>query len=252
MSKRAALFNAFGVITAVVGDDRGSGKARLDAAMSCFAKAAEICPHHVQSLVNGAEVLNALGRRTDSIEWASRALQVIDSDIELDRLSLDGGWYSGTFDHFRVEWERAAWTHADNPAEELHAKRELLRYRLHSKLAALVGKLSHHYEAALARPDIAPARASLGCSLARAGRFGEAVFHLEHAVRANPFDRSAARALYQVHVEQGSRRRAFSLARQSALLARMAPEVVPVEPWFVEQHSSLGAPPTLSPRSLSE
>jgi hypothetical protein len=48
---------------------------------------------------------------------------------------LDAGHFPTAFDLFRVEWERAAWKHAGDPAAEARAKRDVLRWRLHALLA---------------------------------------------------------------------------------------------------------------------
>src|SRR5262249_31705484 len=108
---------------------------------------------------------------------------------------LDAGHFPVCYDHFRVEWERAAWDHPGDLAGEAHVKRDLLRWRLHGLLAGLTDDLVHYYEAAAARPDLPTARAALGCALARAKHVDEAVAHLRFAAEANPFDRDAARAL---------------------------------------------------------
>src|SRR5262249_4835861 len=62
---------------------------------------------------------------------------------------------------------------------------------------------AHHYEAVLARPDLPPSRAALGCALGRAGRPAEAADHLRLAPQANPFDHEAARALFQALTDAG-------------------------------------------------
>jgi GT2 family glycosyltransferase len=96
----------------------------------------------------------------------------------------------------------------------------------------LTGDLAHYYEAALLRPDLPPTRAALGCAMARAGRMVEAAGHLRCAVAADPFDRAAARALFQVLTDLGDAS-ARRLARARLLLHRAAPAAVPAESWFV-------------------
>jgi GT2 family glycosyltransferase/tetratricopeptide (TPR) repeat protein len=97
----------------------------------------------------------------------------------------------------------------------------------------LTGALDHHYEAALARPDLAPSRAALGHALAGAGRPAEAVPHLRAAVEANPFDGGAARALYQALRAARTDRARRQVAQARRLLAQAAPALVPPENWFV-------------------
>jgi Flp pilus assembly protein TadD len=59
-------------------------------------------------------------------------------------------------------------------------------------LADLTGELDTFYEAALACPESSVSRAALGCALARAGKYAQAMPHLRQAVQADPFDRQAA------------------------------------------------------------
>ena len=133
--------------------------------------------------------------RNEAIEHARRTLALIDRGDPISPATLDGGAYPPAFDFFRVEWERAAWTNAGDPRREADAKRQLLRWRLHSLLAELTQETAHYYEAALARPDLAPTQAALGCALARSGRLPDAVAHLRQALEQNPFDVQAARSL---------------------------------------------------------
>ncbi len=90
------------------------------------------------------------------------------------------------FDLFRVEWERAAWQHAGQSNAEAFAKLKLIRWRLHLLLGELTGDVHHYFEAVIARPDLSPSQAALGCALGRSGRFADAVDHLRHAVGGHP------------------------------------------------------------------
>jgi len=150
---------------------------------------------------------------------------------------IDAGHFPPAFDFFRVEWERAAWSHAGQPRAELRAKLELIRWRLHGLLAELTGDLDHYYEAVAARPDLPTTQAALGCALGREGRSADAVPHLRRAVESSPFDLSAARALYQALGEAGDADGQRELARDRALLAKAAPRIVPPELWF--QHEEV-------------
>src|SRR5262249_36841680 len=137
-------------------------------------------------------------------------------------------------DTFRVEWERAAWEHAGDGNAEARAKAELVRWRLHTLLADMTGELHHYYDAALARPDLAPTRAALGCALARQGRLTEAIGHRRQAVGDNPFDADAARALAKALGDAGEGLARRRLARQRRLLWEAAPDRVQAEPWFAQ------------------
>ena len=67
---------------------------------------------------------------------------------------LAAGHFPVGFDLFRVEWERAAWNNAGDPAGEERAKRQLICWRLQALLAELTGDSDHAYEAVAARPDL--------------------------------------------------------------------------------------------------
>src|SRR5262249_19697019 len=138
------------------------------------------------------------------------------------------------FDWTRVEWERAAWANGGDPDGEASAKATLLRWRVHLELAQLTGDIAHHYEAVMARPDLANSRAALGCALARNGRMVEAIQHLREACTANPFDLAAARAYAQALQDAGQDEAHRAFLHQRRLLNKAAPTTVPVEDWFAE------------------
>jgi glycosyltransferase involved in cell wall biosynthesis/tetratricopeptide (TPR) repeat protein len=167
------------------------------------------------------------------------------ADCEVDALSPIRGqsrsvvppaWdlpaYPSEFDHLRVEWERAAWRHAGDPAGEVAAKRRLIRWRLNALLGELTGDLAHYEAAVAAFPDLPVARAALGCALCRAGRFADGLPHLRRAVADQPFDATAARALFQLMGDLGLADEQHALALERLLLAQSAPQVVRAEPWF--------------------
>ena len=131
-----------------------------------------------------------------------------------------------------VEWERAAWLHAGDPAGEIAAKRALVRWRLHALLAELTDDIAHFEAAVAAGPDLPSSHAALGCAVARAGRLAEALPHLRRAVADQPFDAAAARALFQVLADLGRSEEGQELISERRLLAKAAPQVVRPEPWF--------------------
>jgi GT2 family glycosyltransferase len=191
------------------------------------------------------QALAALERRLGS-SWPAAGVGVpalAGGDRSQDRLKpglqplpawVEAGHFPPAFDLFRVEWERAAWNHAGDPAGETDAKRTLLRWRLHALLSDLTGEPQHYYEAVLARPDLPGTRAALGCALGRAGHVAEALPHLRDAVAQDPFDRGAARALFQALGQVGDGVGQRRLARDQRLLTQAAPQIVPAEPWFME------------------
>jgi glycosyltransferase involved in cell wall biosynthesis/Flp pilus assembly protein TadD len=192
---------------------------------------------HAIAGLNVAEALLELGRTAEAAEQARATLAALEGLDALPAAVLDAGHYRPEFDHFRVCWEQAAWAHAGEPANELQAKAQILRWRLHLLLGDLTGEVRHYVEAADAQPEVPVSWAALGCALGRHGRVTEAVPHLQRAVDGNPFDLDAARALFQalgmagIHAEQ----EAFARARRHLALA--APQLVPAEPWHAEKPS---------------
>jgi GT2 family glycosyltransferase/Flp pilus assembly protein TadD len=189
------------------------------------------------------EALHLLGHRTEPVAAARSLLALLERQAEEEPAvepDLDLGAFPVAFDAFRVEWERAGWGHAGDPAGEARVKRTLLRWRLHDLLAGWTGELAHYYEAVLARPDLAGSRAALGCALGRAGRPAEAATHLRRAVAANPFDAQAARALAQALAESGETEAAAQLVGERRLLHQAAPELMRHEEWFAAAAEPVG------------
>ena len=223
----AALANARGLAAALA----GQGPA---AAARHFRMALEGDSKHAVASLNLVEALAEMGQRDLAADGARRLLGLLGRGEGLDPATLDAPHYPPGFDLFRVEWERAAWSHAGDPAGEVRAKETLLRWRLHGVLASLTGELNHHYEAALARPDLPPTRAALGCALGRAGRPVEALPHLRLGAELNPFDGPAHRALAQALMDAGDQAGSRRVARDRRLLHRAAPQAVAAESWFTE------------------
>jgi predicted O-linked N-acetylglucosamine transferase (SPINDLY family)/GT2 family glycosyltransferase len=230
-SSSAALHNALGVASALA----GAGGAAEPAGH--FRRAVAVSPRHAPAALNLVEALAGMGERDLAAEGARRLLALVERGGGLAPEALGAPHYPPAFDHFRVEWERAAWANAGRPAAEREAKLALLRWRLHTLLAELTGELAHYRGAALARPDLPATQAALGCALAGAGRGGEALPPLRAAVEGNPFDLRAARALFQALCDSGDRPAAHRLARDRRLLSAAAPQAISPEEWF------LNAPP---------
>lgn len=136
------------------------------------------------------------------------------------------------FDTHRAAWERAAWSNAGDRDGEGQAKRRLLLARTHELLAELTGDPNQYGAAAKLLPDDAAAQAAFGCALARADRPAEACEALGRAVGLNPFDRRAARALFQSHLDAGRLEDAGRLAQARLRLHRAAPTELPAEAYF--------------------
>ncbi|HEV3258522.1 MAG TPA: glycosyltransferase, partial [Gemmataceae bacterium] len=194
-----SLHNALGLAVALTSRRRSPITAAVaQKAAGYFQRAVAADPSHVVAGLNLVEALVGMQQTPKAIEQAQRTLAALERQKELDPVMLDSGHFPPAFDHFRVEWERAAWINAGQPDGEARAKRDLLRWRLHLILAELTGSLAHYYEAAMARPDLPITHAALGHALARANEPTEAVIHLRRALEGNPFDLDSSRALFQV------------------------------------------------------
>ena len=237
----AGLHNALGLAVTVAGQGTGPVTATLaERAVVHFRRAREADPDHLVAGLNLVEALVGCRQGARAVEVARELLARLEEEKKpLSPEVLEAGHFPPAFDHFRVEWERAAWDHAGDGQAEAAAKHALLRWRLHSLLATLTGTLGHYEQAAALRPDLPVSQAALGCALARAGRFADAVAPLRRAVADNPFDRAAARALCQALLDSGDASGRRQLAEQTRLLARTAPQVVPVEPWFAGKQGCL-------------
>lgn len=89
-------------------------------------------------------------------------------------------------------------------------------------------------------------RTVLGKALLEAGRAVDALPHLRFAVTANPFDCNAARALDGLLGEPDQVEERNRLRRSRLLLARVAPQVVPLEDWFALPDAGKGVLPDTS------
>jgi glycosyltransferase involved in cell wall biosynthesis len=225
---QAALHNALGLLAALQKPQRATAEEEV----GYFRRAYAAGPTHALAGLNLAEALVDAGQEQQAAEQARAVLALLERGEPLAAEVLEAGHYPSGYDLFRVEWEHAAWTNAGRPEAEARARRTLLLWRLHTLLAHLTGELRHFYEAALARPDLPPTRAALGCALARDGQLASAAEHLETAVAGNPFDAPAARSLYQVYLGLSDTGRQRRLARDRRLLHQAAPAVVAAEPWF--------------------
>jgi hypothetical protein len=114
--RTAALHNALGLAGVLA--FRGRGRMPTAAALAAaehFRRAVEVQPAHVLAGLNLAGALAAARPAPGAVQEARRTLAVFDRLPEVDPDGLDGGHFPPGFDLFRVEWERAAWAHADRP-----------------------------------------------------------------------------------------------------------------------------------------
>jgi glycosyltransferase involved in cell wall biosynthesis/Flp pilus assembly protein TadD len=229
----ASASHSLGLVTALAEPDpRRWDRARLAAVVRHFRDAWALDSHHLTAGLNLAEALALTGQAVEAAEKARAVLRAVEEIPVGEEQGLDEGHFPLGFDLFRVEWERAAWSHAGDRDAEIRAKRDLLRWRLHKLLADVTDSLDHYRAAAALRPDLPATQAAFGCALARAGSLAEAVTPLRAAVADNPFDVAAARALFQVLADTGDRQGQRQLADDRRLLAQAAPQAVRVEPWF--------------------
>lgn len=180
-----------------------------------------------------ATTLATSGQREEATDVARRAVAVLGRLGALAAIDRDPPW-PGPSDEFRTRWERAGLEAAGNSAAESAEKHALLRWRLHALLGELTGDLAHHYEAHLACPASASARAALGAALLRAGRPVEAATHLRVAVAVHPLSAAAGRACFEALAAAGAVDDQRALAHDYRLLSAAAPGLVPPEPWFAD------------------
>jgi glycosyltransferase involved in cell wall biosynthesis/Flp pilus assembly protein TadD len=230
--RSAWLHQALGIL--VARQAQGSGPITDQIAREVtgyFRRAVASDPHHPMAGLNLTEALLGAGELQGAQEAARQALQVLERGASLNDQALNMVHFPPVYDLFRVEWEKAAWHTAGDSAAEADAKKRLIAWRLHSILAEVTGELRHYYEAVLARPDLGISRSFLGCALARAKQYAQAVPHLRFAVEENPFDANAARALFQALEDSGDSMGKRRLARHVRLLAKAAPRLVSLEEW---------------------
>jgi glycosyltransferase involved in cell wall biosynthesis/Flp pilus assembly protein TadD len=226
---QAGLLNALAVVLAY---DFPKPNRRPPAVLDLLQRAWAADANHLIGGLNLAEALAATGQGEAAVEQARHTLDRLDRCPLLTPTVLDAPSLPPGFDLFRVEWERTAWAHAGRPEDEARAKSTLLRWRLHSLLATLTGRLAHYYESASARPDLAASQAALGCALARVGQGSAALPYLRRAVAGNPFDLPAARALFQALGEAQLWSEQHQLAQSCRLLHQSAPSQFPEQDWF--------------------
>jgi tetratricopeptide (TPR) repeat protein len=228
----ADLHNSLGLAVSL--PSSGGGERSLEQALVHFRRAVESNPRHVVAAVNLSEALAATGRQEEALAAAERALAVLERDVADECGWVDAGLFAPGQEAFLRQWERAAWTNAGQPVAETEAKRHLLCWRLHSRLAGLTRELDHYRAAARAWPESSVTQARLGCALGLAGESATAAGQLQQAVRADPFDHRAARALYQALTDSGDTAGARRLARDLRRLAEVAPQQLPLERWFLD------------------
>jgi glycosyltransferase involved in cell wall biosynthesis/tetratricopeptide (TPR) repeat protein len=212
-------------------------------AAAAFAEVERRAPNHLLADLARAEALRAAGQSAAAIEQARRLLAALDV---ANPVGLDVPPYIPDGHRLRVEWERAGWENAGEPERELRTKLVLLRWRANAVLAELTGDLGHFQQAVAARPDIPQTQAALGCALARAGKFQDALRPLRQAVADQPFDRAAARALGQLLADLGDHAGRDELVRDRRRLARAVPQLAPPEPWFADRTTPAPAKPSLT------
>jgi hypothetical protein len=151
----ADAHNTLGVAIAFLA--RRDGPVTIEIARTAqeqFRRALQVNPLHHLARLNLVEVLAGLSQTKEAIQEARASLQRLAGQIHLDPDLLDAAVFPPEANWFRLGWEQAARDHARRPAQEAHAKWNLLRWRLHFLLAELTGELPHYYEAELAWPGV--------------------------------------------------------------------------------------------------
>ena len=166
-------------------------------AITWFQRALRADPLHPLAGLNLVEGLVAVGQPAEAAVQAREALALLERGDGFRDEHVDSVHYPNSYDLFRVEWERSACQHAGDLAAEREAKRTLVRARLYALSANLTNDLGHYAACAMARADLPISQAALGCALARAQRYSEAIPCLRVAVEGDPFDRLAAQAIFR-------------------------------------------------------
>jgi GT2 family glycosyltransferase/tetratricopeptide (TPR) repeat protein len=233
----ASLHNALGL---VLSRTHPNGDAIVaEVAAEHYRQAITSQPGHLVARLNLADALSTAGQKDAAIEEIKQALAVLEKGVGPSEITgsdpffpLDDGPFAADFGWFRVEWEKAAMANAGDPVAEARAKHQLLRWQFRVLLGRLTGDLVHAYEAYLARPDLIPSPAILGCTLAQKDHPLEALAPLRQALESNPFDRDAARALFHVLGLLGDHEGQRRFVEERRELSKAAPQIVPAEAWF--------------------
>src|SRR5205085_963475 len=130
--KSAVLCNALGVALGRQSQGKAAAPYAAEVAAEYFRRAAECQPTFALRRLILAEALDIAGQNLAAIDAARRALEVLQSNPDLDPACLEGPYFGNAFETFGVAWERAAWTHAADPEAERQAKHALLRWRLYT------------------------------------------------------------------------------------------------------------------------
>jgi tetratricopeptide (TPR) repeat protein len=225
---RPGLHLALGLVEA---NAAPPGLVAAEKAVAHFRTAARLAPASPVAALSLAEALDAAGDHPAALEHAQRGLELVSAPPSRPPDDLDWLSFPPTFDTFRVEWERAAWRRAGDPNGEAEGKYGLLRWKLQALVARLSGELPPAYEQVLARPDLAASWVTLGSQFQRVGQPRQATPHLRRALELDPFNPAAARALSQIHQATQPAIHA-ELVGERRELSRIAPQLVPPEPWF--------------------
>jgi hypothetical protein len=243
---RAEQYNLLGLALARRGERVGDfNRSCAAAAAAQFRRAVDMAPDNALFRLNLAESLWRMGSVTEAARECRQALATLDFASESGPADFSGGHFPPAFDTFRIEWEKAAWSHPADREAEFGAKVRLLRWRLHSILAALTGELDHYRHAAHLCDDLWVSHAALGRALLRSGEaletiaavpaLTQAAFHLRRAHELSPFDGSLAddlmRALCLSNDLEGQRQ----LAAEQRLLKRAAGMNPPTEVRFAQE-----------------
>jgi tetratricopeptide (TPR) repeat protein len=169
-------------------------------ALAHFEQALRIQPDFTDACINLADGLARIPERLpEAVARYEQALRVNPDNADVQNnlavvLAKIPGRMPDALDHF----EAALRIHPDDA--DLH-------YNLANKLAKIPGReaeaLAHYEQALRIRPDFTAAHYNFAVALARLGRIGEAVGHLERVIELDPANRPAREYLEQL--EAGTR-----------------------------------------------
>ncbi|HEX4608633.1 MAG TPA: glycosyltransferase family 2 protein, partial [Urbifossiella sp.] len=177
----------------------------------------------VPAALHLAEALEKSGEGRLAAPALRRAIEALNGPEELSPLTRGIGPLRPGFDAFRVEWERAGWENAGDPAAEERAKRALLRARCELLLGRATDDPARVVRAAAAAPTLLPVRRAAAAAATRIGATDQAVELFTRAAAEEPFDPALARGLEDALRRAGDADGLARLRRTRERLAAAAP-----------------------------
>jgi glycosyltransferase involved in cell wall biosynthesis len=170
------------------------------------------------AMIHLADLLADGERREEAIPIVRDVLERLDDPAPLSPVVLGFGALRPGYHPFRVEWERAGFSHPSDPIAEASAKRDLLR----SRFELLLGRLSDDPGRLIRAAEIAPhyTPAVKAAALARRQDSpAQAFAFFEQAMAADPFDSGLPGAYAKLVEQTGDAAKLEGLRRDRRLFA---------------------------------